>query len=113
MPAISFSTLRDKIEDGTKKQTIRPYSLYWMKWSEGDRLVGYWKMRTKQCEKMFDSKFSENPFVVRWGDFTDELMQLDGFKSLKEANDEWFIPHYGSKKKGIFIYKLFIVLRWL
>lgn len=112
MPAISFSTLRDKIEDGTKKQTIRPYSPYWMKWRKGDRLVGYWKMRTKEREKLFDSSFNENPFFIKWGDFTDELMRIDGFKDLKEANDTWFIPHYGSKEKGIYIMKSFIVIRW-
>ena len=112
MPAISFSTLKDKILDGSKKQTIRPYSPHWMKWNKGDRLVGYWKMRTKGCEKLFESKFSENPFVIMWGDFTHELMLLDGFMSLKEANDEWFIPHYGSKKKGIFFWKSFVVIRW-
>lgn len=118
MPAISFSTLKDKLLNGEKKQTIRPYSTFWMKWIKGNRLVGYWKMRTKQCEKLFDSYFSEDPFVVKWKDFTDELMQRDGFTSLKQADELWFVPHYGQKKDvtafgPVFLWeKEFVVIRW-
>lgn len=112
MPGISFSTMKDKICSGEKKQTIRPYSPFWMKWRKGDRLVGYWKMRTKDCEKLFDSTLSENPFVLYWGDFSTDLMQLDGFEGVEDANKRWFIPHYGSKQGGVYIMMLFVVLRW-
>jgi hypothetical protein len=112
VPAISFSTMKDKILSGQKKQTIRPYSEYWMKWRTNDRLIGFWKMRTKACEKLFDSTFSEDPFVISWLDFNDDLMKRDGFKDLLDGNEKWFIPHYGSKLKRIDILKLFTVIRW-
>lgn len=113
MPAISFSTLKDKILSGEKKQTIRPMNTnYWLRFRKGDRLVGYWKMRTKECEKMFESTFCVNPFMLRWKDFNNHLMVLDGFKDLESANEEWFLPHYGDRF-GWWADKKFVVIRWL
>ena len=109
MPAISFSTLKDKILSGEKKQTIRPMlSNYWLNFKKGDRLVGYWKMRTPECEKLFESRLSENPFVVYLGDFDNDLMVKDGFKNINEAMNNWFVPKYGSRPK----IDHFVVIRW-
>jgi len=113
MPVISFSTLKDKILSGEKRQTIRPKrSDWWLKFKKGDKLIGYWKLRTKERELLFVSELSEDPFVVKWRDFTDELMHMDGFKDLETANKEWFIPKYG--KDGEIIPDMeFIVIRWI
>jgi len=109
MPSISFSTLKDKILSGEKKQTIRPILTdYWLQFKKGDRVVGYWKMRTKKCEKLFESKFSETPFVVYIGDFDDDLMRRDGFEDTKDAMHKWFVPKYGARPE----LDHFIVLRW-
>jgi len=109
MPAISFSTLKDKILSGEKKQTIRPLmSDYWLRFKKGDRLVGYWKLRTKECEKLFDSVLSEDPFVVDMWDWDDELMKRDGFENLNDALEKWFQPKYGNQTN-----RDFVVIRWI
>lgn len=108
MPAISFSTLKDKLLSGEKKQTIRPARTdYWLRFKKGDRVVGYWKMRTKECEKLFESKLSENPFIITMMDFDNELMIQDGFENIINGLYDWFIPHYGWDKD-----MKFVVLRW-
>lgn len=108
MPAISFSTLKEKILSGKKRQTIRPLrSNYWLQFKKGDKLIGYWKMRTSECEKLFESKLRQDPFILEMGDFNEYLMLLDGFESLEDGLDNWFIPHYGDN------YEMeFVVLRW-
>ena len=110
MPSISFSTMKAKLLSGEKKQTIRPYRTdWWTRWEEGDRLVGYWMMRTKQCEKLFDSRFSEDPLIIIVNDIKrdEELARRDGFDSCQQAWDEWFFPHYGNT-----VWE-YVVLRWL
>ena len=113
MPAISFSTLKDKIISDEKKQTIRPLETdYWLRWEEGDRLVGYWKQRTEQCEKLFESKFAEDPregTFADWGEamMLDRLAALDGFEYTSDMI-EWFSGHYGNN----FWEKDFVIIRW-
>jgi len=99
--------LKDKILSGEKKQTIRPYSEYWLKFKKGDRLVGYWKMRTPNNEKLFDSVFSEDPFWLDITEFDDELMKRDGFENLKDGLDNWFGPKYDYP-----VHMPFVVIRW-
>ena len=112
MPIISFSTLKDKILSGEKKQTIRPKrSGWWLKFKKGDKLIGYWKLRSKERELLFVSELNEDPFVVKWRDFTDELMRMDGFEDLDTANKKWFIPKYGRNGK-IIPEMEFVVIRW-
>jgi hypothetical protein len=109
LPSISFSTLKDKIHSEEKRQTIRPAKTdYWLRFRKGDRLFGYWKMRTKECVKLFEGVLSEDPFTINISDFTDELMVRDGFKSLDDAMYKWFIPRYGIEPE----IENFIVLRW-
>ena len=110
IPVISFSVMKDKLLNGEKKQTIRPAKTdYWLRFRKGDPVYGYWKMRTKESEKLFESELSENPFICYLGDFTDELMIRDGFTSLYDALTSWFIPKYGEHPE----FEYFIVLRWL
>jgi len=124
MPAISFSTMKDKILSGEKKQTIRPKSDYWLKWEKGDRLVGYWKMRSSgESEQLFDSKLSEDPFITELfilsvldkdkGEYLDRLnwlkrlAQEDGFEDYIEMQ-LWFLERYGNKAWDMD----FVVIRW-
>lgn len=109
MPAISFSTLKDKLLSGEKTQTIRPARTdYWFRFKKGDRVVGYWKLRTKECTKLFEGVMSEDPFIVYLGDFDDDLMIRDGFESLNDGLENWFLPHYGERPE----FDYFVVLRW-
>lgn len=68
-------------------------------------------MRTKECEKLFESEFSEDSFELKWKDFCDKLMVLDGFTDVASANEEWFLPHYGDRF-GWWPDKRFVVIRW-
>ena len=113
MPIISFSTLKSELINRKKRQTIRPkITNHWLKFKKGDYLYAYWKLRVKkEKELLFTEKLIEDPFVMQWKDFTDELMQRDGFDSLEQANRDWFIPNYGIKEKVV-PDKEFIVLRW-
>lgn len=115
MPSISFSTLKDRIISGEKKQTIRPKkSDYWLQYEEGDYLVGYWKLRTEGAsEKLFESQLSEDPFVVKVEEWTNDLAKRDGFESDKKwpALDhmkKWFEDKYGED----YLDMEFVVLRW-
>jgi len=111
MPAISFSTLKAKLLSGEKTQTIRPKrSDFWLRFRKGDVLHCWWKLRSGKREKLFDAIITE-VFVVKWSDFTDELMIRDGFESLREANRKWFIPHYGENG-NVVSDKEFVVIRW-
>lgn len=115
MPAISFSTMKDKILNGEKQQTVRPLKTdYWLRWREGDRLVGYWKQRTEECEKLFEGEFDEDPFVISSGDFTQELAKRDGFTDDENFRavdymENWFVNKYTDD----FINGMeLVVIRW-
>ena len=47
MPALSFKVFKEKLLSGEKRQTIRPIRKRSFK--VGDKLVLYWKQRTKKC----------------------------------------------------------------
>ena len=113
MPIISFSTLKSELINRKKRQTIRPkITDHWLKFKKGDVLIAYWKLRVPEEKHfLFRAALEEDPFVVRWGDFTDELMRRDGFESLEQANRDWFIPMYAVNGKVISD-KEFVVLRW-
>lgn len=125
MPAISFSTMKDKILSKEKTQTIRPKrSDYWLQWKEGDRLVGYWEMRSPgESEKLFDSEFAEDPFITTPEEWTIELARRDGFrpkrvyhmiyKDIVEQNalysmKDWFWGKYGEGYSDL----EYVVIRW-
>jgi len=110
MPVISFSDFKFELLMGLKRQTIRP-SKYWLKFKKGDRLYAYWKLQNwREREFLFRAHISEI-FIIRWRDFTDDLMKKDGFSSLEEANRKWFIPKYGVNGQ-IIPNKEFVVIRW-
>ena len=50
MPLLGFTTFKDKLLDGTKKQTVRKLRKHPIK--VGDKLYLYWHLRQKDCEKL-------------------------------------------------------------
>ena len=57
MPLISFSVFKEKVQNGTKRQTIRELRKYPIKID--DRLYLWWKSRTPQREKLGESNCTE------------------------------------------------------
>lgn len=128
MPAISFNaeltdedgkTMKQKILSGEKKQTIRPKrSDYWLRWGKGDRLVGYWKMRSsEESKKLFESEFAEDPLMIKPNDWTNSLAYNDGFRprmidgqkvSALGAMRYWFKEKYGEEYEDM----EFVIIRW-
>ena len=54
MAGLSFSVFRDKILDGSKRQTIRGVRKHPIK--EGEKLFMWWNQRSPQREKLGESK---------------------------------------------------------
>jgi len=126
MPIISFSVFKEKIQNGTKKQTIRKLRKYPIK--TDDLLYLWWKSRTPQrerlgyaaCSEQFLVKMSiiDNGFNVYFHVWpvgkTEELSceeraklaELDGFDSITEMV-EWFHKTHGEMHE-----ECFQVIRW-
>lgn len=126
MPILSFSVFKEKIQNGTKKQTIRKLRKYPIK--NSDLLYMWWKSRTPQREKIGETTCTEqfliklsitdNGFSVympiwRVGETTqlsyDELTvlaRLDGFSGIQEMT-EWFHKTHGEIEQ-----ECFQVIRW-
>ena len=94
MVLLGFTKLKDKLLDGSKRQTIRlprkrPFKV-------GDELQVYWKLRTKQCEKLFDAIVTKVE-RKRVCDLTLEDMKLDGFDNDLQFYSAWTQLHRGMK----------------
>lgn len=76
MPLLGFTKFKDKLLNGEKTQTIRRPRKRPLK--VGDRLFVYFKLRTKECEKLGEAKVTK---VVRkkLGNMTLEDAIKDGF----------------------------------
>lgn len=61
LPAISFTMFKDKILSGEKRQTIR--KLRKRPVMVGDKLYLFWKLRTKQCERLGQVVCTETFFI--------------------------------------------------
>lgn len=81
MPLLGFTKLKNRLLDGSKLQTIRKPRKTPLK--EGDKLFVYWKLRTKQCEKLGEAVVTK---IVRKKlvEINNEDAVLDGFKNLSE-----------------------------
>ena len=75
-PAISFSIFRDRLLDGTKCQTIRKPRKRPLKM--GDKLYVFWKLRTKECERLGTTRVI-NVEPKRGWSLTEEDAKKDGF----------------------------------
>ena len=126
LPALSFSdpTLKEKVLDGSKRQTIRPLRKRPIK--VGDILFLFYKQRTEECKSLglavctevFKVKFSGDRYITNVRKvhsrgatgglrFERELARRDGFSNTAWMF-EWFHERYGKK-----LFKLtFQVIRW-
>jgi hypothetical protein len=57
MPILGFTRLLDKLRDESKKQTIRKPRKHPLK--VGDILHIFWKLRTKQCQKLGEAEVTK------------------------------------------------------
>lgn len=86
MPLLGFTKLKSKLLDGSKTQTIRRPRKYPI--NVGDKLYIYWKLRTKECEKLGEAIATK---VVRKQlvDITNEDAIKDGFKNLQDFDEKF------------------------
>jgi len=132
MPALGFTIMKEKLIDGSKRQTIRLLRKHPIK--VGDSLFLFWKLRTKECELIRKETCTET-FLIQmqyyevWLDSSkpiwrvdkilpnkgirtlldfqvEELAQRDGFTNALEMV-RWF-----KKKHGDLDNKTFQVIRW-
>lgn len=119
MPALPFSVFKEKILDGSKRQTIRAIRKRPIK--VGDKLYLWWKQRTPDREKLGEANcINIAPITIRKdgysiqsekffnsGEFTDylslSLMAIaDGFKDWQELV-EFFENSHGLPFEGVVI----------
>lgn len=133
MPLIGFSVFKEKIRDGSKRQTIRSLRKHPIK--KDDTLYLYWKLRTKECELLRVEKCIEE-FTVTMQFYEDwlnsgtpvwrvdvkhdehsglrvlidseveDLARRDGFENAHEMM-KWFANKHGNLNG-----KVFQVIRW-
>ena len=138
MPSIGFTVLKDKLLDGSKKQTIRKLRKNPIK--VGDKLYLYWHLRQKDCAKLGEVICNETFFITinyrpefpttgspiiridkhssskLWeGDVrtltdgeADELARKDGFKDRWELGRMFYHMHEKASD-GLTIFQ---VIRW-
>jgi len=130
MVSISFSVFKEKILDGTKKQTIRKYNekrfqqltnaktyqLYWGNWRSNDKEL----LKEVESIQPIIIKFDVGHGIINTGylpghnafvlsiEERDKLAQADGFTNYNELL-EWFINKYGVVTT---FNEKFIVVRW-
>ena len=92
MPLLGFTKLKDKLLDGSKTQTIRKPRKHPIQ--VGDKLYVYWKLRTKECEKLGLSKIVkiERKYLI---ELTEEEVRKDVFLDRRNLT-EWFLGKYGK-----------------
>lgn len=132
MVSLSFSNMRDKLISGEKRHTIRKLNfkrLHQMR--KTNILQIYWKLRTKETDKLFDAKLIDVTLFVLdktgypWayvGDATypfscvdidvdlirfphrdaEKLAKKDGFVSIEEMQT-WFVKQYGDNTHGDYV----------
>lgn len=77
-PLLGFTKLKEKLLDESKTQTIRKPRKHPIK--EGDKLFIYWKLRTKQCEKLGEGIVTK---VLR-----KQLNKMDNEDAIKDGFDD-------------------------
>lgn len=78
MPLIGFTVFKEKLLSGEKCQTIRRPRKRGLK--VGDRLYVYWRLRTKECQKLGESVIT-NIVTKKVKEFTERDAVKDGFSS--------------------------------
>jgi hypothetical protein len=82
MPSLGFTRLLDKLRDGSKTQTIRAPRKQPLK--VGDTLHIFWKMRTKQCQKLGEGTITKIQHKCV-ANMTNQDAKLDGFEDDVES----------------------------
>ena len=90
MPLLGFTVFKEKILNETKRQTIRKIRKH--PFQIGDVLHIYWKLRTKQCEKL-GVAFCTNHFLVSMQSEEDAVGR-QRLRILKWENIEWIPMGY-------------------
>ena len=107
MVAISFSVFKEKILDGTKRQTIRKSRKKPIK--VGDTLQLYWKLRTKETELLKEVTCREL-INIKLTDvlFDEKIAKEDGFENIFEMQN-FFYSHYPNtyERDGDFV-----IIKW-
>ena len=83
MPLLGFTKLKDKLLDGSKTQTIRKPRKHPIK--VGDKLFIYWKLRTKECEKLGEGIVTKVVRKQLW-EINNEDAKKDGFEPIGYLN---------------------------
>jgi hypothetical protein len=95
MPLIGFIVFKDKILDGTKRQTIRKIRNHPIK--KGDKLYLYWHLRQKDCEKLLETICTEE-FTIRIKRNPNGLGQvflgIASYEEKKLPNSDLIIGHW-------------------
>jgi|WetSurMetagenome_2_1015567.scaffolds.fasta_scaffold71123_3 hypothetical protein len=114
MPLLSFSVLRNKLDDESKLQTIRVPRKHPIK--EGDKLYIYWKCRTKETEKLGEGLVTKVEYK-NICELTNNDAKLDGF----EDGDGSFAIHklamvlhklHPDLNNSQHLFKKFAVVTW-
>jgi hypothetical protein len=112
MAGLSFSVFRDKILDGSKRQTIRAVRKNPIK--EGETLYMWWKQRSPQREKLGEAKCVKvSPITItKLGASCPDpsirfrslnlFAQADGFNNWQELV-EFFEATHGLPFEGVLI----------
>lgn len=103
-PLLGFTTLQRQLFSGQKTQTIRKPRKHPIK--VGDTVHIYWKLRTKDCEKVGDGIVTniERKKII---DLADEEIWKDGFNDRGELYS-WFYKTHGST----YLSEWFDVITW-
>lgn len=130
MVALSFSVMKEKLLSGEKTHTIRKLNTNRLHQMEKlKKLQIYWKLRTKQTEKLFDATLVDisvfqldssgypwawiadptYPFACNTGidcdlvkfphEDANKLAIKDGFASIEDMQ-KWFVDKYGKDTPG-------------
>lgn len=112
MPSLGFIVFKEKILNGTKRQTIRKYTEADKKRKKnrfryGVPLYLYWHLRQKDCEFLREET-SKKALLLRWKDFKndEEIAKMDGFDDARHMR--WWFNMKHSPSDG----DLFWIIRW-
>lgn len=114
---ISFSVFKEKILDGTKKQTIRRYTKkryeqFCNAYNKKKKFQLYWGNPRNGGELLKEVEPDFIPYVISFDknnrNFDEEkVAKADGFKNYDEMRN-WFWEKYGMKMYT----EQFMVIRW-
>ena len=90
MPLLGFTKLKEKLLDDSKTQTIRKPRKNPIK--VGDKLFIYWKLRTKECEKLGEAIVTKMEHKSIY-ELTEEDAIKDGFEN-RGGLIQWLMENY-------------------